>query len=114
MSSAATAGCWAQGVCRGQSSNKGVSERTGGDFEVSSPKVSPSDGKKDMEDSAEAEFNNRKCSHNLDLETTTHTFMLHARPSPLCPRASVKRSPHWSCDEPSKAGRATFDDTYFA
>jgi hypothetical protein len=25
-------GCWAQGVCRGQSSNRGVSERRGGDY----------------------------------------------------------------------------------
>ena len=25
-------GCWAQGVCRGQSSNRGVNDRSGGDF----------------------------------------------------------------------------------
>jgi hypothetical protein len=31
------------------------------------------------------ELNNRMCSHNLDLETTKQTFMLHARPSPICP-----------------------------
>jgi hypothetical protein len=49
------------------------------------------------------ELNNRMCSHNLDLETTTQTFMLHARPSPQCPWVSVKRSPHWSCDESKKA-----------
>jgi hypothetical protein len=31
------------------------------------------------------ELNNRMCSHNLDWETTTQTFMLHARPIPVCP-----------------------------
>ena len=40
------------------------------------------------------ELHNKMCSHNLDLETTTQTFMLHARPSPLCASASVKHSPH--------------------
>jgi hypothetical protein len=48
------------------------------------------------------EFNNRICSHNLDLETTTQTFMLHVRPIPLCPwypwnnAALVLRSPEIS------------------
>ena len=49
------------------------------------------------------ELNNRICSHNVGLETTTQTFMLHARPNPLCAWTSVKRSPHWSCDESKKA-----------
>ena len=40
---------------------------------------------------------------DLDLETTTQTFMLRARPSPLCDSASVKRSPPWWCDESKKA-----------
>ncbi len=33
-----------------------------------------------------------ECIHNLDLETTTQTFMLHARPSPLCASASARRT----------------------
>jgi hypothetical protein len=49
------------------------------------------------------ELNYRICSHLLDLEITTQTFMLHTRPSPLCPWASLKHSPHWSCDESKKA-----------
>jgi hypothetical protein len=58
--------------------------------------------KKDMKDSEKARSYNRICSHNVDLETTTHTFMLHAHPSPRCPWSSVKRSRYWSCDESKK------------
>jgi hypothetical protein len=54
------------------------------------------------EEGQSQELNNRMCSHNLGLETTTHTFMLHARPIPLCTWTFVKRSPHWSCDESKK------------
>jgi hypothetical protein len=57
------------------------------------------------------DLNNRMCSHNLDSETTTQTFMLYARPSPLCrvvvcpcdPWKLKKHSPYWSCDESKKA-----------
>ena len=38
------------------------------------------------------ELNNRMCSHNLGLETTTQTFMFHVRPNPICDWTSVKRS----------------------
>jgi hypothetical protein len=47
------------------------------------------EGKKDMKDSEEARSQTKRLcshnSHNLDLETTTQTFMLQARPIPLCP-----------------------------
>jgi hypothetical protein len=45
------------------------------------------EGKKEGHDGQREgqELNNRMCSHTLDLETTTQTFMLHARPIPLCP-----------------------------
>ena len=46
-----------------------------------------------------SESNNRICGHNLDLETTTQTFMLRVRSIPLCVSASVKHSSPWSCDE---------------
>ena len=49
------------------------------------------------------EMNNRMCCHNLDLETTTQTFMMCGRPIPLCDSASVKHSSPWSCDESKKA-----------
>jgi hypothetical protein len=37
------------------------------------------------------ELNNRMCSHNLHLETTTQTFMLHAHPAHyvLCIRETL-------------------------
>jgi hypothetical protein len=142
-------GCWAQGVCRGQSSNRGVSsqkvsfsgsQRTHkiylGSFtfcqsifsftwsengnsnasvqiELHNVYEGSKDGKKDKSGGQREghELNNRIFSHNLDFETTSQTFMLLASPSPLCPFASVKRSPHLSCDEPSKV---SFDDSYFA
>jgi hypothetical protein len=31
------------------------------------------------------ELDDRMCSHNLDSETPTQTFMFHSRPIPLCP-----------------------------
>jgi hypothetical protein len=43
------------------------------------------------------ELNNRMCSDNLNLETTTQTFMLQVRPIPLCPWHPWKRSPHVQC-----------------
>jgi hypothetical protein len=53
------------------------------------------------------EFKSRMFCHNLDLETTTQTFMLRARPSPLCDSASVKRSSPWSRLLDSLLGYAT-------
>jgi hypothetical protein len=35
------------------------------------------------------------CSHNLDLETTTQTFMLLTRSNPLCVSTFVKHSSPW-------------------
>ncbi len=35
-------------------------------------------------------------------EPRGQTFMLHARPSPLCESEWVKLSPHWLCDDPTK------------
>ena len=35
------------------------------------------------------ELNNRICCRNVELETTAQTFMLRARPSPLCDLVSV-------------------------
>ena len=66
------------------------------------------EGRKGGEDGHEGqregqEFNNRVCASNLDLETTTQTFMLRSRPSPLCDSASVKHSSVWSFDESKKA-----------
>ncbi len=63
-------------------------------------------GKRDMKDSEKA-GSSRIFFHNLDLETTTQTFMLRARPSPLCDSASVTRSSPWSRLLDSLLGYAT-------
>ena len=48
------------------------------------------------------ELRNRMCCHNLDLETTTQTFMLRVRPSPIRVSSSVEHVSSWSCDESKK------------
>jgi hypothetical protein len=55
-----------------------------------------------MKESEKARVQTNRCCHNIDLEARAQTFMLHSRLSPLCASASVKRSPHWSCDESQK------------
>jgi len=48
------------------------------------------------------ELDNRMCWHHIKSEPRAQTFMLHARPSPLCVSEWVKLPPHWRCDDPTK------------
>jgi hypothetical protein len=48
------------------------------------------------------ELDNRMCFHHVTSEPRTHTFTLHARPSPLCAEDYEKLQSLWSCDEPEK------------
>ncbi len=49
------------------------------------------------------ELDIRMCCHHIKSEPRTKTFMLHARPHPLCVAQWVKLPPHWRCDDPQKA-----------
>ena len=46
------------------------------------------------------EFKNRLCSHNIESEPRTQTFMLYAHPSPLCPSQWPKLPSHWRSTSP--------------
>ena len=49
------------------------------------------------------ELDIRMCCPHIKSEPRTKTFMLHARPRPLCVAQWVKLPPHWRCDDPQKA-----------
>jgi len=49
------------------------------------------------------ELDIRMCCHHIKSEPRTKTFMLHARPRPLCVAQWVKLPPHWRCDDPTKS-----------
>ena len=46
------------------------------------------------------ELKNRLCSHNIESEPRTQTFMLYAHPSPLCPSQWPKLPSHWRSTSP--------------
>jgi hypothetical protein len=48
------------------------------------------------------ELDNRMCFHYIMSEPRAQTFMLHARPNPLCAAERVKLPPHWRCDDATK------------
>jgi hypothetical protein len=49
------------------------------------------------------ELDKRMSFHYVTSEPRTHTFTLHARPSPLCVADYAKLQSRWSCGEPEKA-----------
>jgi hypothetical protein len=49
------------------------------------------------------ELDNRMCCHHIKSEPRTQTFLLHARPHPLCVEEWVKLTPHWRCEDPTKS-----------
>ncbi len=51
-------------------------------------------------DRKDQEFKNRLCSHNIESESRTQTFMLYAHPSPLCPSQWPKLPSHWRSTSP--------------
>ena len=49
------------------------------------------------------ELDNRMCCHHIKSEPRAKTFMLHARPRPLCVTEWVKLPPHCRCVDPTKS-----------
>jgi hypothetical protein len=49
------------------------------------------------------ELDNRMCCHHIKSEPRTQTFLLYARPHPLCVEEWGKLPPHWSCEHPTKS-----------